>query len=219
MIRFSLLAASAAFAIAACASAPVIEEVAVDETAVVDTAPELTKFELGMQTVEGLVEAGNVQTAIDRLTQLAGDPSLSSEEMAEVLFRSGELRLGENGYDAQGAIANFEEIIDSYPETDWYAAAVPMLDTARGKVTSINGLLAQPETTRLQKFNLLMDLGEHQQAVDLMIAADLTPDNDTLRAMYHIGYLCEGEALTGKAYELQEADGTFHEVRFCDFGK
>lgn len=219
MIRFSLIAAGAAIAITACASAPSTQEVAVEETAVVETMPEMSKFDLGMQTVESLVEAGNVQVAIDRLTQLAGDPTLSREEVAEILFRSGELRLGPNGFDAQGAVANFEEIIDSYDDTDWYTAAVPMLDTARGKVTSINGLLAQPETTRLQTFNLLMDLGEHQQAVDLMIQADLVPDNETLRAMYHIGYLCEGDALTGKAYELQETDGTFHEVRFCDFGK
>ena len=176
-------------------------------------------YELAMQTVEELVTAGNTQTAIDRLTQLTGDPSLSRDQLAEVLYRRGELRLGEHGYDTMGAIEDFEEVLADYSDTEWSTAAASLLDSARGKATSLNALLAQPETTKLQRFNILMELGRHDDAIDLMLANDLTPDNGTLLAMYQIGYLCEGDELTGRAYDVTEPDGTYHELRFCDFGK
>ena len=37
--------------------------------------------------------------------------------------------------------------------------------------------------------------------------------------MYQIGYLCEGDELTGRSYDAVEPDGTNHALRFCDFGK
>ncbi len=216
MIRLSLAAAASALVLAACSSTPAPEA----ETAVaVSTTTEVSPYELAMQTVEELVTGGNTQAAIDRLTQLTGDPSLGREEMAEVLYRRGELRLGEHGYDTMGAIDDFEEILADYSDTEWSTVAASMLDSARGKATSLNALLAQPETTRTQKFNILMELGRHDDAIDLMLANDLTPDNEALLAMYQIGYLCEGDALTGRAYDVTEPDGTYHELRFCDFGK
>nr|WP_321358955.1 hypothetical protein [uncultured Hyphomonas sp.] len=215
MIRLSLAAAASALVLAACSSAPTPEA----ETVVAVTTTEVSPYELAMQTVEELVTAGNTQTAIDRLTQLTGNPSLSRDELAEVLYRRGELRLGENGYDTMGAIEDFEEILADYSDTEWSTAAASLLDSARGKATSLNALLAQPETTRTQKFNILMELGRHDDAIDLMLANDLTPDNDALLAMYQIGYLCEGDELTGRTYDLTEPDGTYHELRFCDFGK
>ncbi|MEZ5998187.1 MAG: tetratricopeptide repeat protein [Hyphomonas sp.] len=215
MIRLSFAAAASALVLVACASAPA------DSTAPLAAAStaEISPFELAMQSVETLVDGGNTQAAIDRLTQLTGDPSLSRDQVAEVLFRRGELRFSETGFDTMGAVEDFEEVIDDYSDTEWYTAAVPMLDSARGKATSLNTLLAQPETTRAQKFNILMELGQHDEAMDLMQAADLTPDNDTLLAMYQIGYLCEGDELTGRAYDVMEPDGTARELRFCDLGK
>ena len=106
-----------------------------------------------------------------------------------------------------------------YSDTEWYTAAVPMLDSARGKVTTLETQLAQPDTSKMQKFNFLMELGMHQDAIDLMIANDLLPSNEALIAMYDIGYLCEGDELTGRTYEAVELDGTTRELRFCDFGK
>ncbi|MCA8902699.1 MAG: hypothetical protein KDA53_15780 [Hyphomonas sp.] len=215
MIRSSLAGAASALLLVACASAPAD----VDTTPAAATSAVISPFEMAMQTAEGLVAAGNTQTGIDRLTQLLGDPSLSREQAAEVLLRRGELRLSETGFDTMGAIEDFEEIIDDYSDTEWYTAAVPMLDTARGKATSLNALLSQPETTRTQKFNILMELGRHDDAIDVMLASDLTPDNGTLVAMYQIGYLCEGDELTGRAYDATEPDGTPRTLRFCDFGK
>lgn len=215
MIRLSLAAAASALVLAACTSAPAPSSTAVTTS----TAVALSPYELAMQTVEELVTAGNTQTAIDRLTQLTGDPSLSRDQIAEVLYRRGELRLSENGYDTMGAIEDFEEVLADYPDTEWNTAAASMLDTARGKATSLNALLSQSETTTMQKFNILMELGRHDDAIDMMLANNLSPDNSTLLAMYQIGYLCEGDDLTGRVYDVTEPDGTFHELRFCDFGK
>ncbi|MBD3770498.1 MAG: hypothetical protein IE925_10145 [Rhodobacterales bacterium] len=216
MIRLSLAAAASALVLAACSSTPAP---AADTAAATATTMVASPYELAMQTVEELVTAGNTQTAIDRLTQLTGDPSLSRDQLAEVLYRRGELRLGEHGYDTMGAIEDFEEVLADYSDTEWSTAAASLLDSARGKATSLNALLAQPETTKLQRFNILMELGRHDDAIDLMLANDLTPDNGTLLAMYQIGYLCEGDELTGRAYDVTEPDGTYHELRFCDFGK
>lgn len=217
MIRTCLFAAASALALAACSTAPAPADNGPDGP--VRITQDVSQFALAMQTADGLAAAGNTQTAIDRLTQLTGDPSLSKEQLAEALLRRGELRLSSTGYDVAGAIDDFEEIINTLNETPAYAAAVPMLETARGKATSLNFLLDQPETTRLEKFNILMELGRHQEAIDLMIQADLTPDNDTLVAMYQIGYLCEGDELSGRSYDAVEADGTPRELQFCDFGK
>ncbi len=217
MIRLTLAAAASALVLAACATAPAP---ATDAASSAVTSPaDLSPFDLAMRTVDDLVSAGNTQTAIDRLTQLTGDPALSREQLSEVLFRRGELRFSDKGYDTLGAIEDFEEVIDDFSDTEWYTAAVPMLESARGKADSLNALLDQPETTRTQKFNILMALGQHQDATDLMLSSDLTPDNDALVAMYQIGYLCEGDELTGRAYSLTEPDGTARSVRFCDFGK
>ncbi len=57
------------------------------------------------------------------------------------------------------------------------------------------------------------------QWIDTRASSDLTPDNETLIAMYQIGYLCEGDELTGRTYDAVEPDGTDHALRFCDFGK
>ncbi|HPF23770.1 MAG TPA: hypothetical protein PK417_09840 [Hyphomonas sp.] len=215
MIRLSLAAAASALVLAACTSAPAPSGTATSTS----TAVALSPYDLAMQTVEELVTAGNTQTAIDRLTQLTGDPSLTPDQVAEVLYRRGELRLSESGYDTMGAIEDFEEILADYPDSEWNTAATSMLDTARGKATSLNALLSQPETTTMQKFNILMELGRHDDAIDMMLANNLSPDNATLLAMYQIGYLCEGDDLTGRVYDVTEPDGTFHELRFCDFGK
>ena len=217
MIRLSLAAAASALVLAACTSTPApTTDAATTRAAAVSAMP---PYEMAMETVEKLVTADNTQAAIDRLTQLTGDPSLTHDQMAEVLYRRGELRLGEHGFDTMGAIDDFQEILTDYSDTEWSTAASSMLDSAHGKATSLNTLLSQPETTHMQRFNILMELGRYDDAIDLMLANDITPDNDTLLAMYQIGYLCEGDELTGRTYDLTEPDGTFHELRFCDFGK
>lgn len=217
MIRSGLIAAASALALVACSSSPESSAAAGATTA--PATETVSGYALAMTTVEGLEEAGNTQTAIDRLTQLSGDPDLTREQLAETLLRRGKLRYGQSGYDVMGAIDDFEEVVNTLDGTAAHPKAASMLETARGKADSLMTVLSQPETTRQQKFDILMQLGRHEDAIDLMIASDLTPDNETLIAMYQIGYLCEGDELTGRTYDAIEPDGTDHALRFCDFGK
>lgn len=216
MIRNCLAITVSAFALVACAATPPAAPV---EVAVVDAPAQLSKFDLAMQTADELVVTGYEQVAISRLEQLLGSPELTREERAEALVRMGEIKMSDRGFDTWGAIENLEEAVDDYGDTEWLDAATTIRDEARGKATSYNFMLEQPETSRSQKFDLLMELGEHDRARDLMTAYNLMPSNAQLVAMYQIGYLCEGDTLTGQEYELVEPDGSERAVRFCDLGK
>ena len=208
MIR--LITATATLAIiTACAtdyeSAP---EAASSEPTTTVLEFEPNQFELAMNTVDQLLMAGNPQTAIDRLTQLLGDPDLLTEDKAATLLRRGEIRYSEKGYDVWGAISDFEETIVTSPGGYLADDAEPRLDIARGEATSLSFALETEPLSRIERFNARFRLGEHQEAVDLMQANNLTPDNSHLIAMYQIGYLCEGDELAGPAYTATEPDGT-----------
>ena len=92
MIRTPLFLAASAVLLAACASAPETPKIPGGSDTTSAAAMPDSAFELAMQTVEGLVEAGNTQAALDRLTQLLGSPALTRDEYAEALFRRGEIR-------------------------------------------------------------------------------------------------------------------------------
>ena len=109
MIRYSLAAAASALALAACSTPPATNGSASGPAPIT----EVSAFDLAMSTSNKLVSAGNTQTAIDRLTQLTGDPSLTREELAATLLRRAELRMSEQGFDLTGAIDDFEEIINT----------------------------------------------------------------------------------------------------------
>ena len=97
--------------------------------------------------------------------------------------------------------------------------AQSVLDGARGKATSLNAILERPESTRTQRFDALFALGQHDDALELMLSTGLQPNNDQLVALYQIGHLCVGDEQTGPVYNASEPDGTERELRFCDFGK
>ena len=222
MMRTILTATASLLVLAACeTTTPVSPEPAPVERPASEAVAPVTpsSVELAMSTVDELVSAGNTQTAIDRLTQLLGDASLSGDEKASVLARRGDLRASAQGYDVMGAIFDYGQILDLYPESPAAAEVQGKLDTANGEAASLNSLLAQPETPRGQKFESHFRLGQHEEALDLMLSSGLKPNNEHLIAMYQIGYLCAGEDQTGPAYNAVEPDGTPRELRFCDFGK
>jgi len=222
MIRPLLIATASAFVLAACATTtePIVEKpVEAVEVTEVEVPATPTRVELAMTTVDELVGAGNTQTAIDRLTQLLGDDTLTPDESSSILVRRADLRSSAQGYDLMGAISDYGQVLDKYPGASSAADAQSKLDAANGKATSLNFLLEQPETPRSQKFESHFNLGQHNEALDLMLSSGLKPSNDYLIAMYQIGYLCSGEDQTGPAYDAVEPDGTARELRFCDFGK
>ena len=219
MNRLSLIAAASGLVLAACASAPetVSQDAGANAPLSLNSSP--SAFDLAMGTVDSLTAEGNRQVAIDRLTQLLGDQSLTREEMAEALLRRGELRLNSGGFDVLGAVEDFDEIATEYTDTSAHNFALPLLDTARSSANFLNEALASPETTNLEKFDMLMQLGAHRDAMDIMQANNFTPENGTLLAMYQIGYLCDDEGLTGRSYNATDTDGTALNLHFCDLGK
>lgn len=221
MIKLLLSATASALILAACAtSAPDVVspvETPASVEPIVPVAP--SRIELAMGTVDTLVADGNTQTAIDRLTQLLGDETLAPDDTASVLLKRADLRASGQGYDLMGAISDYTQVLDNYSTSSAAGSARQKLDVANGEATSLNFLLAQPETSRSQRFESHFRLGQHNEALDLMLSSGLIPDNDDLIAMYQIGYLCSGETQTGPVYNALEPDGTPRELRFCDFGK
>ena len=231
-MREILLAGAALVWLGACATAPAeptgSEDTVVAEDALSDVGDtgsvetiivEQTEFELAMASVDQLVAAQNEQTAIDRLTQLLGKPELTDDEKQIALLKRGTIRMSDRGYDTWSAIEDFEEIVDTYGADALDGVATEKLDQARGKATSLNFKIQQPDVSRVEKFQAMFDLGDHQEAVDLMLATNLNPGNDYLVAMYQIGWLCDGEGYTGPVYPATEPDGTDRSLQFCDFGK
>ncbi|MEM6534714.1 MAG: hypothetical protein AAGA24_04615 [Pseudomonadota bacterium] len=209
-MRFMIAASSLAI-LAACATS----DAPVSATSSVANP---TAFDLAMDTVDTLLEAGNEQTAIDRLTQLLGSPDLSDEDMANALMARADIRYG-YGNDVWGAIADFEEVIERYPGSPQAIEAGPLLDLARGEATTLNGQVEMGNLSPTQEFEYRFRLGEHQEAADLMLARNLTPENEYILDLYQMGYLCDDPTITGPSYDMAEPDGTVRRVRFCEFGK
>lgn len=177
-----------------------------------------TAYDLAMDTVRKLVAAGNEQQAIDRIAQLLGRPELTDSQKARALFSMAELQLGK-GNNVFGAIDSLSELISDYPGSELFSKASSLRDIARGEATSLNGLLQQGTLSPTKQFEALFRLGQHQEAADLMLSRNLSPENAYILDMYQIGYLCDDNTLTGPKYALSEPDGTQRIVRFCDFGK
>ena len=224
-----LFAGAALAVLGACASTPTdsagdsVSAETVEETSDAGSAQviliEKSDFELAMETVETLLDAKNEQAAIDRLTQLLGNPDLTDDEKQIALLKRGTIRLSERGYDTWSAIRDFEEIIAEFGDDALDGVAMKHLGTARGKADSLNFVIQQPDISRVEKFQAMFQLGDHQEAVDLMLATNLNPGNDYLIAMSQIGWLCEGEGYTGPIYPVTDIDGKFRNLQFCDFGK
>ncbi len=176
-------------------------------------------FDLAMDTVEALVMADNAQAAIMRLQQLIANPLIREAERADALYRMAELKQGA-GNDLSGAIAALEELLATYPNHKVAVHAMRLLNTANAEA---NGLLLLLETygysSPTEHFETLFRLGRYQDALDIMLARHLKPDNDYILDFYQMGYLCDHDALTGPSYDLIEPDGTERLLYFCDFGK
>nr|WP_070958650.1 hypothetical protein [Hyphomonas sp. Mor2] len=212
----TLLAASLLVLASACASTNVDVPPVVVDTPPLATQP--STFELAMNTVDELVQAGNEQAAILRLEQLIGNQEATDDEKAAALYRMAELKLGD-GNQVWGGIEALDEFLDTYPEHAQANAASDLRDFARGEATSLNFALEEGGLSPTEAFEARFRLGEHQTAADIMLINAIKPENEYLLDMYQIGYLCEDAELTGPSYRLVEPDGTDRVVRFCDFGK
>lgn len=216
-IRPLLAGASGLLLATACASNTATTTDTAATAAAVDTEED-SRFTLAMGTVNSLVEAGNEQTAIDRLTQLLGDPGMSDEQMAAALYKRAELRYGA-GSDVTGAVEDLREIENRYPGSMAAGDAAELQAMAEAEYETLTAALDSTAISPMERFETLFRLGRHQEAADLMLAGALEPENKYLVDMYQIGYLCDGDELAGPVFELVEPDGTSRAVQFCELGK
>lgn len=221
MIRLAFATASLTI-LAACATTTPEPEATAPEPALEVVEPAAiadNPFALGMNTVETLVEGGNEQLAIDRLTQLLGDSTLSDDERAMVRFERARLRYGE-GNDVFGAIEDLDILLESPGVSmEMELEATEMRDIARGEATSLNFMLGNGNLSRTEQFETMFRLGDHQGAVDYMLDNALTPENAYLIDLYQMGFLCEGAEYGGPTYPAVDPNGTERALQFCDFGK
>ena len=182
------------------------------------TPQEPSKYELAMGTVDSLVTAGNEQIAIDRLTQLLGDPGMSDAQMADALLTRAELRFGD-GNDVEGALEDLYEILGDYPQTPSAEQAEQMLSAVEVEEAQLSDRLSNESLSPMERFRVLFRLGHHQKASDIMLASALQPENRYILDLYQIGYLCDAGELAGPTFQLTEPDGTQRNVQFCSLGK
>lgn len=216
MKRLSLAAACSVLILAGCVS----QETAQPSAAAV-TAP-AGMFGLAMGTAGSLETAGNVPASIQRLMQLLGEPGLTPEERAAALERIAELSMGPGGYDLDGALGYYRELsahLEAYPQAGDRMKAAAGEAEAKRRIAILEGILSSVDATNSEKFDALMNLGRHPEAIDLMVSFGIEPDNETLLAMYQTGYLCDEPGLTGQSYSVTDRDGSQRSLRFCDLGK
>lgn len=218
MFRSILTGASLVLIVSACASSNDTAGSDTDPLVEAASAENPTKYDLAMGTVASLVEAGNEQIAIDRLTQMLGDPGMSEAQMAETLYKRAQLRYG-RGSDLTGAVEDLSEIVNNHGNTDVASDARALLDEAETEYAALNDMLEEGSISPMERFEILFRLGQHQEAADLMLAGALEPENTYLLDMYQIGYLCDGDELAGPVYQIAEPDGTMRSVQFCELGK
>jgi hypothetical protein len=216
MLRPLLFAVASALVLGACASSTSSGPAKPEAT---ETSVVVSPFNLGLQTADQLVAAGNTPTAIQRLMQLVGDTSLSPQQRSEVLRKLGQLSISPTGYDAEGAVDYFNEVLRDFATTAAAKQSAAALPAAEATVAVHLATLESVDSTRTDEFLALFNLGRHQDAIDVMVANDILPGNEELLAMYQIGYLCDDSNLTGRAYSVSDRDGTVRSLRFCDFGK
>ena len=216
MLRPLLFAVASALVLGACASSTSSGPAKPEAT---EASVVVSPFNLGLQTADELVVAGNTPTAIQRLMQLVGDTSLSPQQRSEVLHKLGQLSISPTGYDAEGAVDYFSEVVRDFATTAAAKQSAAALPAAEAAVAVHLATLESVDSTRTDEFLALFNLGRHQDAIDLMVANDILPGNEELLAMYQIGYLCDDSNLTGRAYSVSDRDGTVRSLRFCDFGK
>jgi hypothetical protein len=149
MLRPLLFAVASALVLGACASSTSSGPAKPEAT---ETSVVVSPFNLGLQTADELVAAGNTPTAIQRLMQLVGDTSLSPQQRSEVLRKLGQLSISPTGYDAEGAVDYFNEVLRDFATTAAAKQSAAALPAAEATVAVHLATLESVDSTRTDEF-------------------------------------------------------------------
>jgi hypothetical protein len=124
------------------------------------------------------------------------------------------------GSNLMGAIADYEEIIQTAPEDhrllrvarDEKAYSETQKAYLDRRIAAGPGQAANWSTY----FNDLMQLGRHQDAIAFAKTAKLRLSAPQAERLTEAGYLCEGAGFSGPSYQWGSAGAGYHVVYWCD---
>lgn len=119
--------------------------------------------------------------------------------------------------DKNGAIADYEEMLKLAPAGHPIAARVREdLDYVRQQKRFVEDRLeGRARTDNNQRFQDLLALGRHDEAVAFMRQANLRPHAVYIEKLAKLGYLCEGVGSSGPSYEWGASNTGYHTVHWC----
>jgi hypothetical protein len=124
------------------------------------------------------------------------------------------------GSNLMGAIADYEEIIQTAPE-DHRLLRVARDEKAYSETQKayLDRRIAAgpgPAANWSTYFNDLMQLGRHQDAIAFAKTAKLRLSAPQAERLTEAGYLCEGAGFSGPSYQWGSAGAGYHVVYWCD---
>jgi hypothetical protein len=151
------------------------------------------------------------------LTSVLSRTDLTLEQRLKMLnFRAiGRSTTGEN---KNGAIADYEEVLKLAPQDHPIVARVREdLDYVRQQKRYIDDRLdGRARTDNNQRFQDLLALGRHDEAVAFMKQAGVKPHAIYIEKLAKLGYLCEGPGYSGTSYQWGASNTGYHTVYWCD---
>jgi hypothetical protein len=166
---------------------------------------------------EAARDSSNAFQEDHNLTEILARTDLSLEQRLKALnFRAiGRSTTGEN---KNGAIEDYEEVLRlAPPDYPSLARVREDLDYVRQQKRYIEDRLnGRARTDNSQRFQDLLSLGRHEEAVAFMRQSSLKPHAVYIEKLAKLGYLCEGPGYSGQSYQWGASDTGLHTVYWCN---
>jgi hypothetical protein len=153
------------------------------------------------------------------LTAILARAEITLDQRLQVLAMRAAGR-GTTGSNLMGAIADYEEIIQTAPRGHRLAKVAvdekAYLETQKGyldrRVAAGPGAAANWNGY----FNDMMQLGRHQEAVNFAKGAKMKLSAPQAEKLTRAGYLCEGALYSGPSFQWGSGSSGYHVVYWCD---
>ena len=195
-LRISLIAPAAILLVAACTTAPPVE----------DGAP----VAAAMASAEALPDPYQKDAAYSVILSRDG---LSEEQRVRALFARASLRR-QAGDNRRGAVADFEEMLALAPEHELAKNAAVELGYTRADITKIEGSMKRLLTLS-DWFDKAWVLGDHDMAATRHQKSRLSPNPEQVQKLKTAGYICGNEGEGGPVYQLGDMRSDLTGLNWC----